>query len=76
MSCVEVCPVDAIHPTPQEPGFSTCEQLYIDPEVCIDCDACFDACPVSAIYPVEAVPSSHQESIAINAEFFATSETT
>jgi ferredoxin len=31
-SCVEVCPVDCIHPTPGEPDFEAAEQLYIDLE--------------------------------------------
>ena len=31
-SCVEVCPVDCIHPTPDEPDYDRVEQLYIDPE--------------------------------------------
>ncbi|MDX6722572.1 MAG: hypothetical protein QOD73_976, partial [Solirubrobacteraceae bacterium] len=39
-SCVEVCPVDCIHPTPDEPDYDKVEMLYIDPEECIDCDAC------------------------------------
>jgi NAD-dependent dihydropyrimidine dehydrogenase PreA subunit len=39
-SCVEACPVDCIHPTPGEPDFEAAEQLYIDPEECIDRDAC------------------------------------
>src|SRR5205823_11716186 len=34
-SCVEVCPVDCIHPTPDEPGYDAAEMLYIDPEECI-----------------------------------------
>jgi NAD-dependent dihydropyrimidine dehydrogenase PreA subunit len=42
-SCVEVCPVDCIHPTPDEPDWGDHEQLYIDPEECIDCDACVEA---------------------------------
>jgi ferredoxin len=49
VSCTEVCPVDCIHPTPDEPGFAEAEQLHIDPEECIDCDACVEACPVDAI---------------------------
>ncbi len=48
-SCVSVCPVNCIHPTPDEPEFLTAEQLYIDPETCIDCGACIDECPVEAI---------------------------
>src|SRR4051794_3276077 len=47
-SCVEVCPVDCIHPTPDEPDYDKVEMLYIDPEECIDCDACVEACPVDA----------------------------
>jgi len=39
-SCVEVCPVDCIHPTPDEADHNEVEQLYIDPDECIDCDAC------------------------------------
>ena len=31
-SCVEVCPVDCIHPTPEEPDYDKVEMLYIDPE--------------------------------------------
>ena len=48
-SCVEVCPVDCIHPTRDESDFDQHEQLYIDPAECIDCDACVEACPVDAI---------------------------
>ncbi|MCW2953003.1 MAG: 4Fe-4S ferredoxin iron-sulfur binding domain protein [Conexibacter sp.] len=47
-SCVAVCPVDCIHPTQEEPGFAESEQLFIDPDECIDCDACAIACPVGA----------------------------
>ena len=31
-SCVEVCPVDCIHPTPDEADYDSVEMLYIDPE--------------------------------------------
>ena len=31
-SCVEVCPVDCIHPTPDEPDYDKVEMLFIDPE--------------------------------------------
>lgn len=48
-SCVPVCPVGCIHPTPDEPGFATAEMLYIDPASCIDCGACVSECPVGAI---------------------------
>lgn len=50
-SCVDVCPVDCIHPTPSEDGFEAAEMLFIDPDSCIDCGACVQACPVGAIRP-------------------------
>jgi ferredoxin len=70
-SCIEVCPVDCIHPTPGAPDFESAEQLYIDPAVCIDCDACVEACPVDAIYPDFDVPDKDRDSLEINALFFA-----
>ena len=56
LSCVEVCPVDCIHPTQDEPGFDDEAQLYIDPEECIDCDACVDACAVDACFAEDQLP--------------------
>ncbi len=37
-SCVDVCPVDCIHPHPTNAAdeFEEVNQLYIDPEECID----------------------------------------
>ncbi|MEU4233231.1 4Fe-4S binding protein [Nonomuraea sp. NPDC026600] len=48
-SCIPVCPVNCIHPTPDEPDYGTTEMLYIDPKSCVDCGACVLACPVGAI---------------------------
>jgi NAD-dependent dihydropyrimidine dehydrogenase PreA subunit len=69
-SCVEVCPVDCIHPTPDEDGFAETEQLYIDPAECIDCDACVEACPVDAITPEDQVPQEWHRYIEINAAYY------
>jgi len=63
-SCVDVCPVDCIHGGDDE------KQLFIDPEVCIDCGACVSACPVEAIYADSDVPDKWKNFIAVNAEFF------
>jgi ferredoxin len=68
--CVDVCPVDCIHPRKDEPEFENVEHLYIDPVECIDCGACESACPVQAIWPEEDVPAEEQEYIQINAEYF------
>lgn len=73
-SCVAVCPVNCIHPTPDEPDFGTTEMLYIDPRSCIDCGACADACPVDAIFPVDALAESMRPYAGINAEFCADRE--
>ena len=70
-SCVEVCPVDCIHPTPDEPGYDAAEMLYIDPEECIDCDACVEACPVDACFAEDQLPEEWQKYTQINAEYFA-----
>jgi len=70
-SCVEVCPVDCIHPTSDEPGYEEAEHLHIDPVECIDCDACVEACPVDAIFPEDQVPAELTSYVAKNADFFA-----
>ncbi len=59
-----MCPVDCIH------GSDDGEQLFIDPEVCIDCGACVSACPVEAIYADSDVPEKWKNFIGINAEYF------
>ncbi|MEE1745622.1 FAD-dependent oxidoreductase [Streptomyces sp. JV184] len=73
-TCVAVCPVNCIHPTPQERAFGSTEMLYVDPRSCIDCGACADACPVDAVFPVDALPAAQQEYAAINAAYFAGQE--
>jgi len=69
-SCVEVCPVDCIHPMPDESGFDNATQLYIDPATCTDCGACEDACPVSAIFAADKLPKHWAHYARINAEHF------
>ncbi|GAA3895513.1 FAD-dependent oxidoreductase [Streptomyces gulbargensis] len=73
-TCVAVCPVNCIHPTPDEPDFGTTEMLYIDPRSCIDCGACADACPVDAIFPVDRLTGKLRAYEAINAAHFADRE--
>ncbi|MFD9645567.1 FAD-dependent oxidoreductase, partial [Streptomyces sp. NPDC059082] len=70
-TCVAVCPVNCIHPTPDEPDFGTTEMLYIDPRSCIDCGACADACPVDAIFPADRLPEPLREYEEINAAHYA-----
>jgi ferredoxin len=61
--CVAVCPVECF--------WQDEKMLYIDPNVCVDCEACIPECPVGAIwwetrnYPV---PASWRSYIQLNRE--------
>lgn len=69
-ACVDVCPVDCIHPKKDEPGFDAAKQLYIDPGTCIDCGLCVDECPVRAIFPEADVPSQWQGYVQLNVDYY------
>jgi len=76
-ACVEVCPVDCIHPTKDEwdaKGYDESnlddKLLYIDPEECIDCGACEPECPVEAIFEESEVPEEWNKFIKINYDYF------
>ena len=73
-ACVDVCPVDCIHPRKDEPEFAQVTMLYIHPEECIDCGACEPACPVTAIFPEDNVPEQWQNYIAMNYEHYGISK--
>jgi ferredoxin len=70
-ACVEVCPVDCIHPTSDEAEFEEAKMLYIDPETCIDCGLCVDECPVQAIFTEEDLPEEWTEYLQVNADWYA-----
>ncbi len=69
-SCVDVCPVDCIHPTKDEGTFEPEKMLYIDPDTCIDCGLCVDECPVQAIFPEEDLPSEWTDYLQLNADWY------
>ena len=52
-ACVDVCPVDCIHPRKDEATYESEKMLYISPDECIDCGACVPVCPVTAIFALE-----------------------
>jgi ferredoxin len=64
--------VDAIHPVPASPEFPKVDQLFIDPDVCIDCGVCVDVCPVNAIFAKPDLPQQWQSFIEKNAAHFRT----
>ena len=69
-ACVEVCPVDCIHPTKDEPEFASEKLIYIDPDECIDCGACEPECPVDAIFDEAELPEKWAEYTKINADWY------
>jgi NAD-dependent dihydropyrimidine dehydrogenase PreA subunit len=69
-ACIAVCPVDCIHPTNSEADFASVDQLYIDPDTCIDCNLCVDECPVAAIFAEADLPAEWSEFIARNAAYY------
>ena len=67
-SCVEVCPVDCIWRYDGDDKVTFPNQLYIDPEECINCGVCEPECPYEAIFEDEQVPDVFKEDTAINAK--------
>ena len=62
-ACVDVCPVDCIYSKPGD------NQLFINPEECIDCAACEPVCPENAIFVEEDVPEDQQMFIKLNYDY-------
>ncbi len=82
-ACVKVCPVDCINGPINVDGMGLevdrmskeeliGKQLYINPDICIDCGACLPECPVDAIYPNEedAILNNDVESVHKNYQFY------
>ena len=67
-SCVEVCPVDCIYQYDGDDREAFPNQLYIDPEECINCGVCEPECPWEAIFEDEQVPEVFNADIALNAQ--------
>jgi ferredoxin len=69
-ACLDVCPVDAIHPGKDSPGAATAVQLYINADDCICCAVCVPVCPAGAIYAEEDLPEKWKPYIKINRDWF------
>ena len=65
-SCMEVCPVDCIYGYAGDAS-DVPNQLFINPEECIDCGVCEPECPWEAVYEDERVPEIFSDDVASNA---------
>jgi ferredoxin len=68
LSCISACPKDCIlehHPASGPSDLPN--QLFIDPDECIDCNACVPECPWEAIYADADVPPAAEPDVALNA---------
>jgi formate hydrogenlyase subunit 6/NADH:ubiquinone oxidoreductase subunit I len=79
-ACAKVCPVDCINGPIIIDGLGRevelmdedekrDKQLYINPDICIDCGACVPECPVDAIYPTEEDAIREGDLISVNKNY-------
>lgn len=71
-NCVDVCPVDCIHPRRDEGQYAGSTQSFIDPVACINCGLCVPVCPVSAIFVLTDLPKPWYKYAEINARHYET----
>lgn len=69
--CIDSCPVNCIHPTPDEPNYAEVAQLFVNPGECIDCGACIPVCPTTSIYVLEELPAELSAFVEKNAAYYA-----
>lgn len=72
-ACTSVCPVDCIHPKKEDALYASVQQLYINPDECIDCGACVPECPVAAIFPESDLKAEWKPFAQKNRDWFALS---
>lgn len=62
-ACADVCPVECIY---EAKGDGYDNQLFINPDECIDCTNCEPACPWKAIFEEDQVPAVFAKDIEKN----------
>ena len=68
--CVDVCPVDCIHPKKDEPQFEAATQMYVNPAECIDCGACVPVCPSNSMFALDELPAELARFTEVNAAHY------
>lgn len=56
-ACADVCPVECIYEVKAPNADGWANQLYINPDECIDCTNCEPACPWKAVFEEDQVPA-------------------
>jgi NAD-dependent dihydropyrimidine dehydrogenase PreA subunit len=69
-NCIDACPVNCIHPTPDEAGYAEVAQLFIHPGECIDCGACVPVCPTNSIFTLDELPDEKKASADLNSAHY------
>jgi ferredoxin len=67
LTCVEPCPVDCIVAKKPDADLDVPNQLFIDPEECIDCGICEGECGWEAIFSHTELPDAFADDVATNA---------
>ena len=65
-ACASVCPVDCIYEYKGDDHEKFPNQLYIDPDACIDCGACEPECPWEAIVDEADIPAGFEDDVKLN----------
>jgi ferredoxin len=65
-ACVSVCPVDCIYRFEGRDKGNFPNQLFINPDECIDCGAREPECPWQAIFEEAAVPDLFKDDVVLN----------
>jgi len=68
--CAAECPTASIAPTVDDPQAASVNQLFINPDECIDCGSCANTCPQHAIYAQEDLPADKQHFAEKNQAYF------
>ena len=68
--CVAECPVEAIAPAPRDATAGSVPQVFIDPELCIECGSCANMCAQNAIVLQEELPPDRSAFAAMNRAYF------
>ena len=65
-ACADVCPVECIYEYKGDDNTAFPNQLYINPDECIDCTNCEPACPWKAVFEEDETPEVFEDDIALN----------